>query len=84
MAAAAQLAFEIRKLRKAAGLSHAQLASEIGYARQHVSMAERPVEAFRLSRWCEHSTRLWAPTAASPNSGTRRRPTTKLSAHRPV
>jgi transcriptional regulator with XRE-family HTH domain len=41
MTAATRLAREIRRLRKATGLSHAQLASKIGYTRQYVSMAER-------------------------------------------
>lgn len=39
---AALLAEEIRRRRKAAGLSHAQLAIETGYTRQYVSLAERP------------------------------------------
>ncbi|OZM76595.1 helix-turn-helix transcriptional regulator [Pseudonocardia sp. MH-G8] len=40
--AAARLAEEIRRRRKAAGLSHAQLAVKTGYTRQYVSLAERP------------------------------------------
>jgi transcriptional regulator with XRE-family HTH domain len=40
--AAARLAQEIRNLRKAAGLSHAQLAVRIGYTRQYLSLAEQP------------------------------------------
>ncbi|GAA2975592.1 helix-turn-helix domain-containing protein [Actinokineospora diospyrosa] len=36
------LAEEIRRLRKAADLSHAQLATMVGYSRQYVSLAERP------------------------------------------
>lgn len=40
--AAARLADEIRRRRKAAGLSHAQLAVKTGYTRQYVSLAERP------------------------------------------
>jgi transcriptional regulator with XRE-family HTH domain len=40
--AAARLAEEIRCRRKAAGLSHAQLAVKTGYTRQYVSLAERP------------------------------------------
>lgn len=38
---AASLAAEIRRLRKAAGLSQKQLAAQIGYTRQYVSLAER-------------------------------------------
>lgn len=40
--AGAVLAREIRRHRKLAGLSHAQLAAQIGYSRQYVSIAERP------------------------------------------
>ncbi|GAA3041137.1 helix-turn-helix domain-containing protein [Actinokineospora globicatena] len=40
--AVAVLAGEIRRLRKAADLSHAQLAAMVGYSRQYVSLAERP------------------------------------------
>jgi transcriptional regulator with XRE-family HTH domain len=40
--AAAQLAQEIRRLREAAALSQAKLASKIGYSPQYVSLAERP------------------------------------------
>ncbi|WP_414710871.1 helix-turn-helix domain-containing protein [Pseudonocardia sp.] len=40
--AASQLAGEIRRLRKAAGLSHTQVAAAIGYSRQYISLAERP------------------------------------------
>jgi transcriptional regulator with XRE-family HTH domain len=40
--AAVRLADEIRGRRKAAGLSHAQLAVKTGYTRQYVSLAERP------------------------------------------
>ncbi|MGH7511165.1 MAG: helix-turn-helix domain-containing protein, partial [Gemmatimonadales bacterium] len=36
------LAEEIRKRRKAEGLSHPRLAERIGYTRQYVSLAERP------------------------------------------
>lgn len=36
------LAGEIRARRKEAGLSHAQLAAQVGYSRQYVSLAERP------------------------------------------
>ncbi|MGH3698402.1 MAG: helix-turn-helix domain-containing protein [Pseudonocardiaceae bacterium] len=39
---AQQLAEEIRRLRKAAGLSQPRLAALIGYTRQYVSLAERP------------------------------------------
>jgi transcriptional regulator with XRE-family HTH domain len=39
---AQRLAEEIRRLRKAAGLSQPQLAALIGYTRQYVSLAERP------------------------------------------
>jgi transcriptional regulator with XRE-family HTH domain len=39
---AQRLAGEIRRLRKAAGLSQPQLAALIGYTRQYVSLAERP------------------------------------------
>lgn len=39
--AAAQLAREIRRLRKDAGLSHSRLAERIGYTRQYMSLAER-------------------------------------------
>lgn len=39
--AATRLAQEIRRLRKAAGQSHAQLAARTGYTRQYLSMAER-------------------------------------------
>ncbi|MEU4806394.1 helix-turn-helix transcriptional regulator [Actinosynnema sp. NPDC023587] len=39
--AAARLALEIRRRRKAAGLSQPQMASRIGYTRQYVSLAER-------------------------------------------
>ncbi len=39
--AVARLAEEIRRLRKHADLSHAQLAGQIGYTRQYVSLAER-------------------------------------------
>lgn len=38
---AARLAGEVRRLRKAAGLSHAQVAGMIGYSRQYVSLVER-------------------------------------------
>ncbi|MGH3974536.1 MAG: helix-turn-helix transcriptional regulator [Pseudonocardiaceae bacterium] len=37
-----QLAAEIRKERKDAGLSQPELAALIGYTRQYVSLAERP------------------------------------------
>ncbi|MGW5053935.1 helix-turn-helix transcriptional regulator [Actinokineospora sp. NPDC004072] len=37
----AALAAEIRRLRKAAGLSQNQLAAQVGYTRQYVSLAER-------------------------------------------
>lgn len=37
----AQLALEIRRRRKAAGLSHSQLAQRVGYTRQYMSLAER-------------------------------------------
>jgi transcriptional regulator with XRE-family HTH domain len=40
--AVARLAEEIRRRRNAADLSHAQLATRIGYSRQYVSVAERP------------------------------------------
>ena len=40
--AAAHLAEEIRRRRRAAGLSHGQLAARTGYTRQYVSLAERP------------------------------------------
>jgi transcriptional regulator with XRE-family HTH domain len=40
--AVARLAEEIRRLRKDADLSHAQLAGQIDYSRQYVSLAERP------------------------------------------
>jgi DNA-binding XRE family transcriptional regulator len=40
--AVARLAEEIRRLRKDADLSHAQLAGQIDYSRQHISLAERP------------------------------------------
>ncbi len=40
--AVARLAEEIRRCRHAADLSHAQLAAQIGYSRQYVSLAERP------------------------------------------
>lgn len=39
---AKRLAAEIRRLRSAAGLSHAELAGAIGYSRQYVAVAERP------------------------------------------
>ncbi|MBM7775995.1 DNA-binding XRE family transcriptional regulator [Actinokineospora baliensis] len=39
---AARLAGEVRRLRKAAGLSQPQLAQRVGYTRQYVSLAERP------------------------------------------
>ena len=39
--AAAALAAEIRRLRKNVGLSHKQVAAQIGYTRQYVSLAER-------------------------------------------
>lgn len=39
--AVARLAEEIRRRRKDADLSHAQLAGQIGYSRQYVSLAER-------------------------------------------
>ncbi|MGH3869836.1 MAG: helix-turn-helix transcriptional regulator [Pseudonocardiaceae bacterium] len=39
---AQRLAEEVRRLRKAAGLSQPQLAALIGYTRQYVSLAERP------------------------------------------
>ncbi|MCA1670759.1 MAG: helix-turn-helix transcriptional regulator [Actinobacteria bacterium] len=39
--AVTRLAEEIRRLRKDADLSHAQLAGQIGYTRQYVSLAER-------------------------------------------
>lgn len=39
---AQRLAGEIRRLRKAAGLSQPELAALIGYTRQYVSLAERP------------------------------------------
>ncbi|CRK58674.1 Helix-turn-helix motif [Alloactinosynnema sp. L-07] len=40
-AIAAALAAEIRRLRKDAGLSQKQLAAQVGYTRQYVSLAER-------------------------------------------
>jgi transcriptional regulator with XRE-family HTH domain len=40
--AAELLPGEIRRLRKAAGLSHMQVAAMIGYSRQYISLAERP------------------------------------------
>ena len=40
--AVARLTEEIRRLRKDADLSHAQLAGQIDYSRQYVSLAERP------------------------------------------
>ncbi|WP_168211495.1 helix-turn-helix transcriptional regulator [Actinosynnema sp. ALI-1.44] len=39
--AAARLSYEIRRQRKAAGLSQPQLADKVGYTRQYVSLAER-------------------------------------------
>lgn len=39
--AAAQLAAEIKRLRKVVGLSQQQLATQVGYTRQYVSLAER-------------------------------------------
>nr|CEL17270.1 hypothetical protein [Kibdelosporangium sp. MJ126-NF4]CTQ91500.1 hypothetical protein [Kibdelosporangium sp. MJ126-NF4] len=40
--AVSRLAHEIKRLRKTAGLSHAQLGLKTGYTRQYISMAERP------------------------------------------
>jgi transcriptional regulator with XRE-family HTH domain len=41
VSAAVQLAHEIRRLRRAAGLSQRQLAGQVGYTRQYLSMAEK-------------------------------------------
>jgi len=43
-AAVTRLAEEIRRLRVAAGLSHAQLAVKVGYSREYVRRAESPVK----------------------------------------
>lgn len=53
LSAASRLAWEIRRARKAQGLSQPQLASSIGYTRQYISLAERegrPPASFELVR----------------------------------
>lgn len=47
VSAADQLASEIRRLRRAARLSQAELAAVIGYSPQYVSLAERPGKGLR-------------------------------------